>query len=346
MLKIHSFLKRTKESIRNLFSVKVGRYKKSMIAMAYILVTVLFILSPDTTYHSTTGAVAKAKVVSLINRVEEETENAAIIQTNNIDEIQTKLQELQLLQMQKDVLGRMDNSTDNEKVTEEEAIVAFSRTNVSDVDSTLKEEKEDGLTAQNERELGIELKKESTEQDVAIEDEEKEKESEKSEEGKEVAQAEVKTASSDEGKESKEETPKATEDSKEVTSNYAVKCTSDDIVILQRIVEAEATGEDVKGKILVANVVLNRVKSKKFPNSIEDVVFQKKQFSPIRDGRYNSVSVTSTTKDAVERALQGEDYSEGALYFSARSKASKKNMNWFDKNLNYLFRHGGHEFFK
>ena len=70
--------------------------------------------------------------------------------------------------------------------------------------------------------------------------------------------------------------------------------------ILERIVEAEATDKDEKSKILVANVILNRVRSKEFPNSIEAVVFQrvygKVQFSPTADGRYESVHITKSTK--------------------------------------------------
>ena len=70
--------------------------------------------------------------------------------------------------------------------------------------------------------------------------------------------------------------------------------------ILERIVEAEATDKDEKSKILVANVILNRVRSKEFPNSIESVVFQraygKVQFSPTADGRYESVRITKSTK--------------------------------------------------
>lgn len=120
--------------------------------------------------------------------------------------------------------------------------------------------------------------------------------------------------------------------------------------ILQRIVEAEATGEDLKGKILVANVILNRVKDKRFPNTIRGVVFQRKgghvQFSPTKDGRYWSVHVSKESKKAVEAALSGVDYAKGALYFSARSKADKNNMHWFDHHLKWLFRYGGHEFYK
>ena len=89
--------------------------------------------------------------------------------------------------------------------------------------------------------------------------------------------------------------------------------------ILERIVEAEATDKDEKSKILVANVILNRVRSKEFPNSIESVVFQraygKVQFSPTADGRYESVRITKSTKRSVKKALEdGIDYSEGAVY--------------------------------
>lgn len=139
----------------------------------------------------------------------------------------------------------------------------------------------------------------------------------------------------------------------EATSIEEVNMTllgSDDYTALVRIVEAEATGEDIIGKILIANVVLNRVESKRFPNSIYDVVHQsldgKAQFSPIDDGRYYSVRVTDSSVEAVERALSGEDYSEGALFFVAKSLASEKAGSWFDRHLEFLFKHGVHSFYK
>ncbi len=123
----------------------------------------------------------------------------------------------------------------------------------------------------------------------------------------------------------------------------------EDKEILLRIVEAEATCEDVKGRMLVANVILNRVVSKSFPNSIAEVVFQNNgetyQFAPVKDGRFWTVKVSDKTREAVERVLAGEDESQGALYFAARSMASKKAMKWFDTSLKFLFRHGVHEFF-
>lgn len=118
---------------------------------------------------------------------------------------------------------------------------------------------------------------------------------------------------------------------------------------LLRIVEAEAGGEDEKGKILVANVVMNRVEDEDFPDSITEVIFQRNngvtQFSPVANGRFWKVTVSDETIEAVNKALCGEDYSQGALYFAARKYADSDNMRWFDENLEFLFEHGGHEFF-
>ena len=118
---------------------------------------------------------------------------------------------------------------------------------------------------------------------------------------------------------------------------------------LLRIVEAEAGGEDETGKLLVANVVLNRVKNEAFPDTVTDVIFQKEngvcQFSPVSDGRFYSVKVSEGTVEAVDRALNGEDVSQGALYFVARNHANPEYMNWFDTKLTWLFAHGGHEFY-
>ena len=121
--------------------------------------------------------------------------------------------------------------------------------------------------------------------------------------------------------------------------------TDDDYQVLLRSVESEAPAEDIKGKLLVANVVLNRVLWNGFPNTIAGVVFQKGQFAPISSGYYRKVKITETTIEAVDRALAGEDESKGALFFMARGKAKEKNVKWFDTSLKYLFKYGEHEFF-
>ena len=123
----------------------------------------------------------------------------------------------------------------------------------------------------------------------------------------------------------------------------------EDYDILLRIVEAEAGGEDEDGKLLVANVVLNRMNSEAFPDTVKEVVMQRSgrvtQFSPVASGRIWRVKVSQETIDAVQRAIQGEDISQGALYFASRRYADSGSMRWFDRRLTFLFKHGGHEFF-
>lgn len=118
---------------------------------------------------------------------------------------------------------------------------------------------------------------------------------------------------------------------------------------LLRIVEAEAGGEDIKGRVLVANVIMNRVNSDEFPDTVTDVVWEYDcgvpQFSPTYDGRINEVTVTDETREAVKQALEGADYSQGALFFVQKDAADKKNVAWFDKELKKLFKYGVHDFY-
>ena len=123
----------------------------------------------------------------------------------------------------------------------------------------------------------------------------------------------------------------------------------EDYDALLRLVEAEASGEDIKGKLLVANVVLNRVKSGVFPDTIKEVIYQRQngraQFSPVATGKIDRVAVSEETVEAVERALCGEDESAGALYFVASAHADAGNHPWFRDNLTLLFSYEGHEFY-
>ena len=115
--------------------------------------------------------------------------------------------------------------------------------------------------------------------------------------------------------------------------------------VLLKIVEAEAGGEDTTGKMLVANVVMNRVRSAQFPDTISEVVYERSegraQFSPTADGRIDKVTISSDTIEAVARVMSGEDVSAGALYFRAIS--SKEG--WFDQSLNRVLEHGNHIFY-
>ena len=63
------------------------------------------------------------------------------------------------------------------------------------------------------------------------------------------------------------------------------------------------------------------------------------------DGRIASCTITNSTIEAVELALQGEDNSQGALFFVARNSAAPQNVQWFDSSLVWLFEYGGHEYY-
>ncbi len=128
--------------------------------------------------------------------------------------------------------------------------------------------------------------------------------------------------------------------------NAVIDFSDSDYEVLKKIVQAEAGVCDSKGKILVANVIINRVKSSRFPNNITDVVYQRSQFSPVSNGSINTCKVTQETIDAVNRALTGEDYSDGALYFMYRGASRSSSVRWFDVSLTYLFQYERHEFFR
>lgn len=139
-------------------------------------------------------------------------------------------------------------------------------------------------------------------------------------------------------------------DNEAAVMGMAYSLCREDYDMLLRIVEAEASGEDEDGKLLVANVVLNRMNHEQFPDTVSEVILQQSggvtQFSPVASGRIWRVEVSEETVSAVWRALEGEDISDGALYFAARKYADSSSMQWFDRNLTYLFTHGNHEFFR
>ena len=123
----------------------------------------------------------------------------------------------------------------------------------------------------------------------------------------------------------------------------------EDYETLLKIVEAEAGGEDDIGKILVANVIFNLIEHPDFPSTVSEVVWQNvagsPQFSPTADGRIHTVTVSEETREAVNRAIDGEDYSKGALYFVEESTADQDNVKWFKSDLKFLFKHGVHAFY-
>lgn len=350
MLKIHSFLRRVKKPIYKFLPSKIlpgniGKYKTSMAVVAYAMVTVLFILTPDYIYGSGKTNVetyVKAEEThQVVPDIVEETANEAIVR---FDQVYSNNQFI-LCDL------TTDGTPVESAVLQKQNLTAKGENNTYSVtdekDDSDKQTEQNKMTVEQagagaEKKVDSSSTKEKTEKETvsAVNSTAKEQETEskkKAEDAKVAKEAEKKDA---------EEKQKKSDKKKD----YVIKLNDNEVEILQRIVEAEATGEDVKGKMLVANVILNRVNNKSFPNSVKGVVFQKSgntyQFSPTKDGRYWSVNISKDTKKAVERVLQGEDDSKGALYFSARSRADKNSMRWFDSHLDFLFQYGGHEFFR
>ena len=94
--------------------------------------------------------------------------------------------------------------------------------------------------------------------------------------------------------------------------------TQDDIDELARIIYFEARGESDAGKLAVANVVLNRVKSAQWPNTIRGVIYQKAQFTPTQSRAYKRTAIPDAYRQIALRALNGESAvcCEHVTYFS------------------------------
>lgn len=108
-----------------------------------------------------------------------------------------------------------------------------------------------------------------------------------------------------------------------------------DMELVAQLVQAEAGNQDLKGKRLVADVVYNRVRSPKFPNTVEEVIFQSGQFSVTRNGAFEkagwSIDEDSFKASEMEYDVQLDS---GVLYFNNSKKVSGKNK----------FQYGGHWF--
>ena len=91
---------------------------------------------------------------------------------------------------------------------------------------------------------------------------------------------------------------------------------SGDIQLMARAVNGEARGEPYEGQVAVAAVILNRVKSPSFPNSISGVIYQPGAFTAVSDGQINApIASDSTVYKACQDAMNGWDPTGGALYY-------------------------------
>ena len=98
---------------------------------------------------------------------------------------------------------------------------------------------------------------------------------------------------------------------------------SSNVNLLAKAIYGEARGEPYTGQVAVGAVILNRVKSSKFPNTIAGVIYQSGAFDAVSDGQIN-LNPDSTAKKAAQDALNGWDPSYGAIYYFNPSTATNK----------------------
>lgn len=110
--------------------------------------------------------------------------------------------------------------------------------------------------------------------------------------------------------------------------------------MLAKIAMAEAEGCGIKAKELVIRTVLSRIESDMFPNTVEEVIFQKNQFTPISDGRWNKVEPNEECWQALENVLSSSE-SKDILFFE-----SCKGDSWHNKNLKLVCEEDGMRFYK
>ena len=107
------------------------------------------------------------------------------------------------------------------------------------------------------------------------------------------------------------------------SSSSGASVSNADLELLARIISAEARGEPYIGQVAVGAVVLNRVESSSFPDSISGVVYQPGAFTAITDGQINE-AVTDSARRAARDALNGSDPTGGALYYYNPDKTSHR----------------------
>lgn len=124
---------------------------------------------------------------------------------------------------------------------------------------------------------------------------------------------------------------------------YSKDWSAKESYLLARIAMAEAEGCNIQTKTLIIMCVLNRVQSDEFPNTIEEVIFQENQFSPIDNGRWDRVEPNEDCYEAVRIVMEAKyDYSGGAIYFENCADED----NWHSRNLEYLYESEGIRFYK
>ena len=98
---------------------------------------------------------------------------------------------------------------------------------------------------------------------------------------------------------------------------------SSNVNLLARLIHGEARGESYTGQVAVGAVIMNRVKSSSFPNTISGVIYQPGAFDAVSDGQINMAADSTATK-AAQDAINGWDPSYGAIYYFNPATATNK----------------------
>lgn len=118
----------------------------------------------------------------------------------------------------------------------------------------------------------------------------------------------------------------------------------DELYWLSRIISSESRGEPMEGQIAVGNVVLNRVASPDYPNTIYGVIFDRNhgvQFEPVLNGTIYDAPAQNSV-DAAKLCLEGVDLARGSLYFYNPVIAQSS---WIGQNRPYIMTIGTHKFY-
>ena len=129
----------------------------------------------------------------------------------------------------------------------------------------------------------------------------------------------------------------------EINYCYELDLSAEESYLLAKIAMAEAEECNTQTKTLIIMCVLNRVWSDEFPDTIEEVIFQENQFSPIDNGRWDRVEPNEDCYEAVKVVMEAKyDYSGGATYFENCTDED----NWHSRNLEFLYESQGIRFYK
>lgn len=107
--------------------------------------------------------------------------------------------------------------------------------------------------------------------------------------------------------------------------SYAASSNTSDIQLMARAINGEARGEPYEGQVAVGAVILNRVKSSQFPNTIAGVIYQSGAFTAVSDGQINQpISEGSAVYKAAQDAKNGWDPTGGCIYYFNPATATNK----------------------